>query len=280
MSEQKQIHKQPILICSYPFLSRYPPCTFKKLFDNSPTPSFRHLIEKVSSPYGSFMLEAGRVIFLHKFIERRPTRGWTGDVDKTDEEDCIIVGLEDKDKDFSVAELWQYTAPVAQDDGWGTGDKKVKVSARDRMEFSVVWNYTNPACTSRTIGCAPIIHREVKDGSTCVIPVPIDALGVISSKASASSLMEVLKGAVGRQVGDIAAAVIAELKTRETVISNPEVFHFQPESLCHPIVLVYSKDANMSSMESFRRSLHSSFMLSTDRPLFRKVWQTIQSRKV
>ena len=103
------------------------------------------------------------------------------------------------------------------------------------MEFSIVWNYTNPACTSRTIGCAPIVHREVKEGATCVIPVPIDSLGVIANNATASSLMEVLKGAVGRQVGDIAAAVLSELKMKNS-ISNPDVFHFLPEDLSHHII--------------------------------------------
>ena len=120
--------------------------------DSEVSNAFRHLIEKVSSPYGSFMLEAGRVFFLHKFIERRPSKGWVGDVDKTDEEDCVIVGVEDMDRDFPVSELWQYTAPLIKDDGWGTEEKKVKVEPKDRMEFTVMWNYTNPACTSRTIG--------------------------------------------------------------------------------------------------------------------------------
>ena len=50
--------------------------------------AFRHLIEKVSCPYGSFMLE--------EFLERRVSKGWTGDVEKTDEENCFIVGVEDK----------------------------------------------------------------------------------------------------------------------------------------------------------------------------------------
>jgi len=237
--------------------------------DSEVSNAFRHLIEKVSSPYGSFMLEAGRVFFLHKFIERRPSKGWVGDVDKTDEEDCVIVGVEDMDRDFPVSGLWQYTAPLIKDDGWGAGEKKVKVEPKDRMEFTVMWNYTNPACTSRTIGCAPILHREIKDGPTCIIPVPIDALGVISSQASVSNLMEVLKGAVGRQIGDIASAVLSELKMKNT-ISNPEVFHFKPDILGHHLTLVYSKDATMDSFETFRRSIHTSFMLPTNKPLFRR----------
>ena len=229
--------------------------------------AFRHLIEKVSCPYGSFMLEGGRVIFLHKFMERRPSRGWTGTVEQADEEDCILVGVEEKD--VAVSQLWQFTQQLEEDDGWGGPKKAGKVEPRDRMEFSLLWNYANPACTSRTIGCAPIVHREVKTGDTVVIPVPIDALGVVSSSATANSLMEVLKGAVGRQVGDVAAAVLSELKMKNSV-SNPEVFHFLPEGLAHHITLVYSQAATMASFETFRRSVHTSFLLATDRPLFRR----------
>ena len=79
----------------------------------------------------------------------------------------------------------------------------------------------------------------------------------------------VLKGAVGRQVGDVAAAVLSELKMKNT-ISNPEVFHYLPEPLSHHVTLVYSKAATMSSFETFRRSLHTSFLLPQDRPLFRR----------
>ena len=232
--------------------------------------AFRHLIEKVSCPYGSFMLEGGRVFFLHKFVERRPSKGWTGVVEQQDEEDCLLVGIEDKE--VKVSDLWQYTAEEREDDGWGevkTNKQKGKVQPKDRMEFNLLWNYTNPACTSRTIGCAPLVHREVKEGPTCMIPVPIDALGVIASTATATNLMEVLKGAVGRQVGDVAAAVLSELKMKNT-ISNPEVFHYLPEPLSHHVTLVYSKAATMSSFETFRRSLHTSFLLPQDRPLFRR----------
>jgi len=231
--------------------------------------AFRHLIEKVSCPYGNFVLEGGQVIFLHKFMERRPSRGWTGTMEQTDEEDCVLVGLEDKN--VKVEELWEYTQVEEEDDGWGGAKdkKKKKVEPRDRMEFSLMWNFNNPACTSRTIGCAPIVHREKKEGQTCIIPVPIDALGVISSKASASTLMEVLKGSVGRQVGDVAAAVLSELKMKQT-ISNPEVFHFLPDTLSHHITLVYSKDATMDSFVNFRKTVQTSFMLDTDKPLFRR----------
>lgn len=230
--------------------------------------AFRHLIEKVSCPYGSFLLEGGRVVFLHRFLEKKPAKGWTSTVEHTEEEDCFIVGVEEQG--LTVSELWEYTVPEVEDDGWGNAGKKTaKVQAKDRMELSVVWNYSNPACTSRTIGCAPIVHREVKEATTCTIPVPIDALGVISNTAPATSLMEILKGAVGRQVGDVAAAVLSELKMKGT-ITTPEVFHFLPPTLGHNITLVYTKAASEGTFDNFRRTIHSSLLLPTDRPLFRR----------
>ena len=32
---------------------------------------------QISCPYGSFVMEGGRVVFLHKFIEKQPGTGWT-----------------------------------------------------------------------------------------------------------------------------------------------------------------------------------------------------------
>merc|ERR1719266_2506463 len=102
-----------------------------------------------------------------------------------------------------------------------------------------------------------------------MIPVPIDALGVIASSSTATHLMEILKGAVGRQVGDVAAAVLSELKMKGT-ISTPEVFHFLPPKLGHHITLVYTKAATEGTFENFRRTIHTNLMLPTDRPLLRR----------
>ena len=141
-----------------------------------------------------------------------------------------------------------------EDDGWGgpVGKAKKKpVVKSDRLEFEVVWNYSNPACTSRTIGCAPLIHYEKKETVTVRLPIPIDALGVIHSSAPSSSLMEVLKGAVARQVGDVAASVLSEFKMKGTT-SMPEIFHFKPVQLGHFLTSVYTKAASTSTFESFR----------------------------
>jgi len=229
--------------------------------------AFKHLIEKVSCPYGSFRLEGERLFFLHKFIEKDPGRGWTSTVAQKEEEDCLIAGLEQPDA--KVCDLWAWTEVEEESDGFGGSSKKAEVKPRDVLEFQFRWNYTNPACSSRTIGCAPILHREKKSGTTVRIPIVLDALGVIPSSAPATQLMEILKGAVGRQVGDVAAAVISELKMKGS-ISAPQVFHFLPPGLGHHISLIYSKSATTTSFENFRRSVHTSFLLPLDRPLLRR----------
>ena len=126
--------------------------------------AFRHLIEKVSCPYGSFKLEGDRLVFLHKFIEKSPGRGWTSTVEQKEEEDCLIAGLEDPDA--KVGDLWVWTEQEEENDGFGGSSKKAEVKPKDVLEFQFSWNYTNPACSSRTIGCAPILHREKKAGTT------------------------------------------------------------------------------------------------------------------
>ena len=126
--------------------------------------AFRHLIEKVSCPYGSFKLEGDRLVFLHKFIEKSPGRGWTSTVEQKEEEDCLIAGLEDPD--VKVGDLWGFTQAEEESDGFGGSSKKPEIKPKEVLEFQFIWNYTNPACSSRTIGCAPILHRERKSGST------------------------------------------------------------------------------------------------------------------
>ena len=226
----------------------------------------------MSCPYGSFVLEGDRLVFLHKFLERAPGRGWTREQEHKEEEDCLIAGLEQEEQEeLTVGGLWPYTQEEEEEDGFGnsgSSGKKSKVTARDRLELRLVWNYSNPACSSRTIGCAPIVHRETKSGTTVRIPLGLDALGLLPTAAPATQLMEVLKGAVGRQVGDIAAAVLAEFKSKAT-ISRPGVHHFHPPGLGHAVTLVYSQAAGEGGLEQFRRSVHKSFLLPLDRPLFR-----------
>lgn len=241
--------------------------------------AFRHLIEKVSCPYGSFVMEGEQLIFLHKFLTKEPVRGWTKGDESADkeEEDCLIVGLEEDSSSLNVEDLWQFTQQEEEDDWGGKSNQKKKVQPKDRLEFKLVWNYSNPACSSRTIGCAPIIHREEKEGSTLKLPLRIDTLGLVHSGVPARQLMEVLKGSVARQLGDMAAQVINEFKEKKTV-STPVPFHFRPAVLGHHINLVYSKSCSTADLEPRRKSLHSKFLLPLDRPLFRRAnklsWDT------
>jgi len=241
--------------------------------------NFRHLIEKVSCPYGSFLLTGSKVLFLHKFVEPAPGSGWTAGQVEEDKEECIIVGVEDQET--PVDKLWEFLEDEEEDDGWGTPGTKTKkksVIKSDRLEFEVLWNYCNPACTSRTIGCAPLIHYEKKTCSTVKLPIPIDTLGVIPNNAPCSTLMEVLKGSVARQIGDIAASVLSEFKMRGTT-SLPEIFHFKPIELGHYLTSVYTKAASTATFESFRRSIHQSFFLPLDRPLIRRANAVTWSEK-
>jgi len=235
---------------------------------------FKHLIEKVICPYGSYVMEGNQVMFLHSFVEKSPTQGWAkspGDVGpQEEEEDCQIVGIADAE-DVTVDELWQYTDVEEEDDGFGSkGDKKKKVTKRERLEFTLLWNLTNPACTSKTIGCAPIIYFKKETGRTISVPILIDALGVVASSCKAKKeLMEVLKGSVARQIGDIAASVMSEFSIQKT-ISKPQVYHFKPNSIAHYITIVYPTKADNCTFENYRKSMHDTFMLPMDAPALRK----------
>ncbi|XP_023346565.1 ufm1-specific protease 2 [Eurytemora carolleeae] len=237
---------------------------------------FKHLIEKVTCPYGSYVLDGEQVIFLHRFIEKGLGTGWAnqaGQLTQEDEEDCEIVGPVGEDS--VVDDLWQFTQTPEEDDGFGSGSvKRKKVERKDRLEFNLLWNLTNPACTSRTIGCAPIIHYEKKEAKTISVPVCIDALGLVPANSKSKDLMDVLKGCVARQIGDIAASVLSEYSVQKRV-STPQVFHFKPDGLPHFITIIYPTAANNTIFEDYRKSIHASFMLPMDRPVFRKAnaWQ-------
>lgn len=238
---------------------------------------FKHLIEKVTCPYGSYVMEGGQVVFLHKFVEKGPGQGWAkspGEAPHQLEEDCVLVGPVDEDN--CVEDLWQFTQPPETDDGFGgKTDKVKKLERKDRLEFNIVWNLTNPACTNRTIGCAPIIHYEKKSAKTISLPVLIDALGVVPANCKLPDLMDVLKGSVARQIGDIAASVLSELSLKKTKVSTPKANHFRPADLPHFITIVYPAASDTCDFQAFRKSIHDSFMLATDRPAFRKsnAWQ-------
>jgi len=237
----------------------------------------KHLIEKVTCPYGTYVMEGGKVIILHKFMEKALGTGWTSTTGyQEEEEDCQIVG--DLAENSCVEDLWQLTQEEEEDDGYGAKPKKEKkVERRNRLEFNIVWNLTNPACTRRTIGCAPIIYYKHGDAKTISIPINIDALGLVDKQMQAKEMMHVLKGCVARQVGDLAASILSEFSHKQDV-SLPQVYHYKALDLPHFITIIYPAAADTSTFQAFRMSMHNSFMLPSDRPLFRKTnayqWQS------
>jgi hypothetical protein len=132
---------------------------------------------------------------------------------------------------------------------------------------------TNPSCTTRTTGCAPIIYFEKQAAPTVSIPLHLDALGIVARELPVKDLMEVLKGASARQAGDIAACVLGEFKRCRgggEVVSLPQVHHFRPAGLAHFVTLVYPRRVDEAVYQPLRRSWHVNFLLPLDRPLFRK----------
>jgi len=232
--------------------------------------SFKHLIEKVTCPYGTYTMEGDQVVILHKFIEKELGTGWADsatDLQSKYDENCVVIGPVNEND--PVEKLWKYSEPVQQKDGFGVQEKKKTNERRDKLEFNLVWNLTNPACTHRTIGCAPIINYEKKAAKTIRVPIIVDTLGIVDKRSLVKDLPHVLKGCVARQLGDMAASVLSELSLRNTV-STPQVHHFKAEDLPHYITIIYPKSSETESFREFRKNMHVNFMLPLDRPLFRK----------
>ena len=62
--------------------------------------AFKHLIEKVSCPYGTFQLEQSDVFFIHTFVSNhKPNTGWVAgdqfEEDDSYDEDCIVTNLDE-----------------------------------------------------------------------------------------------------------------------------------------------------------------------------------------
>ena len=270
--------------------------------------SFKHLIEKVSCPYGTFQLENSDVFFIHTFVSnQKPNTGWVAgdqfDEDDSYDEDCIVTNLEDlaidinpnsedhsdnddsSDRDLSrikpVDELWSLIKEdEEEDDGFGIPNhdandkktkKKPKIVKQQTMNFKLLMKMSGDACTSRTLNCAPVVHYEKKKSYKSVkIPLKIDSLGIAAVTTKIVDVMEVLKGCVQRQVHEMGRSVLSEFKMRGTV-SIPEAFHLKPKPFGHFVTIVYTKTGTCANFAQFRRHLHNIFLLPMDRPYFRRM---------
>merc|ERR1719167_1327574 len=84
-----------------------------------------------------------------------------------------------------------------------------------------------------------------------------------------SSLMEILKGSVQRQIHEMARSVLSEFKMRGP-LSLPEAFHLYPRPFGHFITIIYTKTGTCAAFAQFRRHLHKMFLIPVDRPYFRR----------
>ena len=271
--------------------------------------AFKHLIEKVSCPYGTFQLENSDVFFIHTFVSNhKPNTGWVSgdqfDEDDSYDEDCIVTNLNDLtieddtkktsndiesdneeekvdvSRTKSINELWKLIQEDEEDDGFGIPnggaiDKQIKrkqqTHKKQTMNFRLLMKMSGDACTSRTLNCAPVVHYEKKKPYKSVkIPLKIDALGIAANNSKIVDLMEVLKGCVQRQIHEMGRSVLSEFRMRGTV-SIPEAFHLKPKPFGHFVTIVYTKTGTCANFAQFRRHLHNIFLLSMDRPYFRRM---------
>jgi len=255
------------------------------------TTAFQHLIEKVSSPYGSFQLEGTNLHFLHT-LERKNVAsvGWvTGGDDfnreTTFEEDCMVTNLhelgigDDVDiKAQNIDQLWRAQSAASldgedKDDGFGVPveikKKKDVIIKRQTMNFRLRMKMSGDACTSKTLNCAPVIHYEKRNMKSLKIPLNIDAIGLAPNSMTISSLMEILKGSVQRQIHEMARSFLSEFKMRKT-LSLPEACHLYPRPFGHFVSIIYTKTGTCAAFAQFRKHLHKMFLLPVDRPYFRR----------
>lgn len=147
--------------------------------------AFKHLIEKVASPYGTFHLENSDVFFLHTFRPKnKPAVGWVSGEDFVQEdafeEDCLVTNVQEleiegprrHDEEREVYHLWgAKKEKEEEDDGFGVGGgkeapkKKKPLTRTQTMNFRLKMKMSGEACTSKTLNCSPVIHYEKRTTS-------------------------------------------------------------------------------------------------------------------
>lgn len=253
--------------------------------------AFKHLIEKVSCPYGSFRLCHSDVFFLHVMHFGRKGgngAGWASEdlAAVEDEEECRVTNI-DEDTRF-VGDLWRYVREADEekedeDDGFGPvvspkekaraarNKSKAPAKEKDVMDFRLMMKMSGNACTSKTVNCAPVINFENRSGQVVRIPLKVDAIGYARRSARVVELMEVLKGSVQRQLHEFGRSVLSELKMKSST-SQPEAFHVRPAPLGRmACTMIYNRRGKCHNFAEYRKHIHGLFLLAADRPLFRRV---------
>jgi len=143
--------------------------------------AFRHLMEKVSCPYGAFKLDNSDCIFLHIWETKRKIggsdfgdntkHGWSGaEIVEEDEEKAFVTNLDENAE--IVSDLWNQVRDEEEeeeDDGFGPvasveAKKKKKkggqVKEGETLNFRLVMKMSGEACSSKTLNCAPVVYYE------------------------------------------------------------------------------------------------------------------------
>ncbi|KAF4526219.1 hypothetical protein B566_EDAN001904 [Ephemera danica] len=114
-----------------------------------------------------------------------------------------------------------------------------------------------------------LIDARKSEHECVVIPLRIDALSVVPRDASLSDMYRVLVESLRRQLAAAEQCVLTELHhTRR--ISPPEPHHFQPAPLGHALTLMLPRDVPDADLAGLRERRHDVFLLTKDRPLFRR----------
>lgn len=248
---------------------------------------FKHLVEKVSSPYGTFRLEKSDVFFLHTFAPaNKPSNGWTTESFKEGyTEECKVSNLNELDESgqldeeqlsskYTVDDMWKLIKDDEdEDDGFGVAGMKKKkkpVVKRETLDFRLYLKVSGEACTTKTLNCAPVIYYERKEEKVVKIPLVIDALAIAPNTMKIVDVMELLKGCTQRQVFEMGRSVLSEFSLIGT-ISTPQAFHLKPKPFGHLTTVIYTQTGTCSRFAQFRRHLHRTFLMPIDRPYFRRM---------
>ncbi|XP_040573632.1 ufm1-specific protease 2 [Lepeophtheirus salmonis] len=253
------------------------------------TKNFRHLLNKVTCPYGCFRLDNSDVLFLHLWKEgsSKSLQGWSvksSDFfakEEEDEEQCLVTNVSEY-RTRNVTDLWDFVQ-AKEDDNDDDDDfipvghilkkKKKKptvVPPGEFMNFKVLLNMSGEAYTLTTYNCSPMVREDTTVKKCFKLCLPIDAIGIMSKKTKIVDAMNILKGCVQRQIHVMGTVVLSEFRSFETV-SNPEVFHFKnPQMGSTMVTIVYTKSIPCTNLGHVRKKLHEDFLLPLDRPLFRR----------
>lgn len=124
------------------------------------------------------------------------------------------------------------------------------------------------SCEADTPAASPIIHHTHKALQCVRMSLPVDIIGHI---ALSTSLGDVRAWFLERLQTQLEACLESILKHSENhQVLLPKPFHFWPSELPHAVTVIYPCSKSDDELEDSRRELHGTFLLPTNRPVFRR----------